>query len=44
MTEYIPEPKSLGLKVKNEIDLSNCTTKSDLKTSLIHQNLLKRLI
>ena len=44
MTEYFPEPKSLGLKVEIELDLSNYATKSDLKTSLIHRNLVKMLI
>ena len=46
MSEYFPEPKSLGGRVKDELDLSNYATKADLKMQqvLIHQNLLKRLI
>ena len=31
MSEYFPEPKSLGQKMKVELDLSNCATKADLK-------------
>ena len=43
MSEYFPEPKSLGQKVKVELDLSNYARKQILKTQqgLIHQNLLK---
>ena len=33
MSEYFPEPKSLKGRVKFELDLSNCTTKADLKTA-----------
>ena len=46
MSEYFPEPKSLGGRVKGELDLSNYATKADLKMQqvLIHQNLLKSLI
>ena len=46
MSEYFPESKSLGGKVKVELDLSNYAAKADLKMQevLIHQNLLKRLI
>ena len=46
MSEYIPESKCLGGRVKVELDLSNYGTKVDLKMQqvLIHQNLLKRLI
>ena len=33
MTEYFPEPKSLGGKVKFELDLSNYATKADLKNA-----------
>ena len=33
MSEYFPEPKSLGGKVKVELDLSNYTTKADLKNA-----------
>ena len=32
MSEYFPEPKSLG-KVKVELDLSNYVTKTDLKNA-----------
>ena len=31
MSEYFPEPKSSGGKVKVELDLSNYATKADLK-------------
>ena len=42
MSEYLSEPKSLGERVKVELDLSSYATKADLKTGvLIHQNLLK---
>ena len=34
MSEYFPEPKSLGVNVKVELDLSNYATKSDLKNAL----------
>ena len=49
MSGYFSQPKSLGRKVKVELDLSNYSTKSDSKTSdlqtlMIHQNLLKTLI
>ena len=33
MSEYFPEPKSLGGRVKAELDLSNYATKTDLKTA-----------
>ena len=33
MSEYFPEPKSLGERVKVELDLSNYATKADLKTT-----------
>ena len=29
MSEYFPEPKSLGERVKVELDLSNYATKAD---------------
>ena len=29
MSEYLPEPKSLGGRVKVELDLSNYATKTD---------------
>ena len=32
MSEYLPELKSLG-KVKVELDLSNCATKTNLKNT-----------
>ena len=31
MSEYFPKPKSLGAKVKDELDFSNHATKLDLK-------------
>ena len=48
MSEYFPEPKSLGANVKVQLDSSNYTAKADIKNStgqqvLIHQNLLKKL-
>ena len=45
MSECFPKSKDLGGRVKVEIDLSNYTTKADLKNKqvLIHQNLVKRL-
>ena len=33
MSEYIPEPKSLGRKVKVELNLSNYATKIDFKNA-----------
>ena len=33
MSEYFPEPKSLGGRVKVELDLSNYATKTDLKNA-----------
>ena len=33
MSEYFPEPKSLGGKVIVELDLSNYTTKTDFKNA-----------
>ena len=33
MSEYFPEPKSLGGRVKVELDLSTNATKADLKNS-----------
>ena len=33
MSEYFPEPKSLGGRVKVELDLSNYGTKTDLKNA-----------
>ena len=46
MSEYFPEPKFSGEKVKVELDLSNHATKAfkKMRLVLIHQNLLKRLI
>ena len=38
MSEYFLEPKSLGSRVKFELDLPNYATKSDLKNVLIYQN------
>ena len=31
MSEYFPEPKSFGRRVKVELDLSNYATKADFK-------------
>ena len=33
MSKYFPEPKSLGGRVKVELDLSNYETKADLKNA-----------
>ena len=33
MSEYFPEPKSLGRKVKVELHLSNYASKTDLKNA-----------
>ena len=33
MSEYFPEPKSLGGRVKAEFDLYNYATKADLKNA-----------
>ena len=33
MSEYFPEPKSLGGRVKVELDLSNYVTKTDSKNA-----------
>ena len=33
MSEYFPEPKYLGGRVKVELDLSNYARKADLKTA-----------
>ena len=46
MSEYFPEPKSIGGNAKVQLDLSNYATKVDLKMQqeLIHHLLLKGLI
>ena len=46
MSQYFPEPRSLGGRVKVELDLSYYATKADLKnpTGVDNQNLLKKLI
>ena len=47
MSEYFPEPKSLGGRVKVELDLFNYLTKAYLKNATsvkTSQNFLKRLI
>ena len=46
MSEYFAKPKSLGVNVKVELDLSNYATKTDSKMQqmLIHQILIKKLI
>ena len=33
MSEYFPEPKSLGERVKVELDLSNYSTETDFKNA-----------
>ena len=33
MSEHFPQPKSLGGRVKVELDLSNYATKTDLKSN-----------
>ena len=33
MSEYFPEPKSLGRRVKGKLDLCNFATKVDLKNA-----------
>ena len=33
MSEYFPEPKSSGGRVKLELDFSNCAIKSDFKNA-----------
>ena len=33
MSEYFPEPKSLGRRVKFELDLSNYAPKADFKNA-----------
>ena len=33
MSEYFPEPRSFGRRVKVELDLSNYATKTDLKNA-----------
>ena len=33
MSEYFPKPRYLGANVKVELDLSNYTTKADLKNA-----------
>ena len=35
MSEYLPEPKSLGGRVKVELDLSNYVTKADIKKAAV---------
>ena len=46
MSEYFPKPRSFGVNVKFELDLSNYAAKlnSQNHEMLIHQILLKRLI
>ena len=47
MSDYFPEPKSLGGRVKVELDLSNYKTKTDfqkMQQELIYHILLKILI
>ena len=46
MSKYFSKPKSLGVNVKVELDLSNYVTKPDLKMEqkLTNQNFLKEII
>ena len=48
MTEYFPESKSLGGRVKVELDLSNYDYEKKqiykMEQVLIYQNLIKKLI
>ena len=46
MSEYFPEPKSSGGRVKVEFDWSNYATKTDLKnaTGVDNSSFAKRLI
>ena len=46
MSEYFPEPKSSGGRVKVELDWSNYATKTDLKnaTGVDNSSFAKRLI
>ena len=34
MSEYFPNPKSLGANVKVELNFSNCSTTADLKNAI----------
>ena len=45
MSEFFPEPKSLGGRVKVELDLSNYAAKAiqKMKQVLTQQNLIKKL-
>ena len=45
MSAFFPESKSLGGRVKVELDLSNYATKAiqKMKQVLIHQNLIKKV-
>ena len=45
MSEYFPESKSLGGRVKVELDLSNYAAKADLKTATgVNTSVAKKLI
>ena len=46
MSEYFPEPKSSGGRIKVELDWSNYATKTDLKnaTGVDNSSFAKRLI
>ena len=46
MSDYFPEPKSSGGRVKVELDWSNYATKTDLKnaTGVDNSSFAKRLI
>ena len=43
MSEYFPELKSLGRRVKVEVDLSNYATKADLENAtVVHSSKLAK--
>ena len=44
MSEYFPEPKSSGERVKIELDLSNYATKADLRNATVVDKFTKKLI
>ena len=41
MSEYFPEPKIYGRKVKVELDLPDYATKPDLKSKVLRSKILK---
>lgn len=42
MSEFFPEPNSLGGRMKSELDLSNYATKSEIKKNVTRTLLKKR--